>query len=331
MNASDSGNSGKIDRVRRPGSVFACRFDEFEAFEEAFQGVDLDFRQLDCGPLEANLKCVDTPSVVLSECQLGRKIEQKGQPDSGTRTFAVPAAETFNVRWRGKSVGPRSFLCFPPGEEIDCVSHSGFHAFAVVVPEWRLQEAAERRGVSSIDELLPESDVVESATGCLHIRRMARRLIDSPMVQSELLRNPFYLDSIEIDFVEALVDELTIGRAPESRPMASVRNRALRAALDVICHSDGPPSTVAELERSCGASSRTLRYAFLEHFGSSPMQYVLAYRLNQVRRKLLREPPVRGKISDVANEFGFWHMGDFASHYRRFFGELPSETFANFR
>ena len=61
------------------------------------------------------------------------------------------------------------------------------------------------------------------------------------------------------------------------------------------------------------------------------MQYVLAYRLNQVRRKLLREPPVRGKISDVANEFGFWHMGDFASHYRRFFGELPSETFANFR
>jgi len=71
--------------------------------------------------------------------------------------------------------------------------------------------------------------------------------------------------------------------------------------------------------------------AFLEHFGSSPMQYLLAYRLNHVRRKLLQEPPVRGKILDVANEVGFWHMGDFASHYRRFFDELPSETFANSR
>ena len=331
MNASDSGNGGKINQGRRPGSTFACRFNEFEAFEEAYQGVDLELRQLDCGPLEANLKGIDTPSVKLSECQLGRKIEQKGQPENGIRTFAVPAAESFNVRWRGREVGPRDFLHFPPGEEIDCVSNPGFHVFAVGVPEWRLREAAERRGVSSIDELLPKSDVVESATGCLHVRRMAKRLIESPIAQPELLSNPFYLDSVEVDFVEALVDELTMGRAPNSRPMAGVRNRALRSALDAICNSGGLPLTVAELEKSCGASSRTLRYAFLEHFGSSPMQYMLSYRLNQVRRKLLQERPVRGKISDVANEFGFWHMGDFASHYRRFFGELPSETFANSR
>lgn len=331
MNASDSGNSGEKKRGRRPGSAFTCRFDEFEAFEEAYQGVDLEFRQLDCGSLEAILKCVDTPSVVLSECQLGRKIEQKGLPDSGIRTFAVPAAESFNARWRRKDVGPRNFLQFHPGEEIDCVTNPEFHVFAVGIPEWRLREAAERRGVSSIDELLPESDVVESVTGCLHVRRMARRLIDAPIAQPELLSNSFYLDSIEVDFVESLVDELTMGRVPDSRPMAAVRNRALRSALDAICNSDSPPSNVAELEKFCGASSRTLRYAFLEHFGSSPMQYLLAFRLNQVRRKLLQEPPVRGKISDAANEFGFWHMGDFASHYRKFFGELPSETFANSR
>lgn len=331
MNASDPGKGGKLNRGRRPGSISACRFNEFEAYEEAFQGIDLEFRQLDCGPLEASLKCVDTPSVKLSECQLGRKIEQKGQPESEIRTFAVPAAESFHMRSRGREVGPRDLSRFSPGDEIDCVTNPGFHVFAVTIPEWRLREAAERRGFSSIDELLPESDVVESVTGCLHIRRMARRLIESPIAQPELLSNPFYLDSIEVDFVEAFVDVLTIGRVPESRPMAAVRKRSLRRALDAISHSDGPPLTVGELEKSCGASSRTLRYAFLEHFGSSPGQYLLAYRLNQVRRQLLQEQPVRGKISDVANEFGFWHMGDFASHYRRFFDELPSETFVNSR
>lgn len=30
--------------------------------------------------------------------------------------------------------------------------------------------------------------------------------------------------------------------------------------------------------------------------------------------------------ADVANNWGFWHMGRFAADYRKFFGELPSET-----
>jgi AraC family ethanolamine operon transcriptional activator len=32
------------------------------------------------------------------------------------------------------------------------------------------------------------------------------------------------------------------------------------------------------------------------------------------------------RIADVANRWGFWHMGQFAADYRRQFGELPSET-----
>ena len=31
-------------------------------------------------------------------------------------------------------------------------------------------------------------------------------------------------------------------------------------------------------------------------------------------------------VADAANEWGFWHMGQFAKDYRRMFGELPSET-----
>ncbi|UCG61547.1 MAG: helix-turn-helix domain-containing protein [Candidatus Zixiibacteriota bacterium] len=31
-------------------------------------------------------------------------------------------------------------------------------------------------------------------------------------------------------------------------------------------------------------------------------------------------------IADVANHWGFWHMGQFSADYRRLFGELPLET-----
>ena len=32
------------------------------------------------------------------------------------------------------------------------------------------------------------------------------------------------------------------------------------------------------------------------------------------------------KVADVAARYGFYHLGHFAAHYRRRFGELPSET-----
>ena len=74
-----------------------------------------------------------------------------------------------------------------------------------------------------------------------------------------------------------------------------------------------------------GVSERTLRYAFREQLGVSPKQYLQLVRLGGVRRNL-QLAAAGVKIVDVANRWGFWHMGQFAADYRRQFGELPSET-----
>ena len=71
--------------------------------------------------------------------------------------------------------------------------------------------------------------------------------------------------------------------------------------------------------------ARTLNYAFREIFGVTPKEYLQVTRLDGVRKDLHRREP-SAKISDIANKWGFWHMGQFAADYRRQFGELPSET-----
>jgi len=45
-----------------------------------------------------------------------------------------------------------------------------------------------------------------------------------------------------------------------------------------------------------------------------------------VHRELRRADPSNTRVADVANEWGFWHMGQFVADYRRRFGERPSET-----
>jgi AraC family ethanolamine operon transcriptional activator len=57
----------------------------------------------------------------------------------------------------------------------------------------------------------------------------------------------------------------------------------------------------------------------------TPKQYIVATRLVGVRRALLNARP-GAKITSVANDWGFWHLGRFSSDYKRMFGELPSQT-----
>ena len=83
--------------------------------------------------------------------------------------------------------------------------------------------------------------------------------------------------------------------------------------------------TVQEVRAAVGVSERTLQYAFREQLEVTPKQYLQSVRLNGVRRDL-RRAGAGAKIVDVANRWSFWHLGQFASHYRRQFGELPSET-----
>ena len=72
-------------------------------------------------------------------------------------------------------------------------------------------------------------------------------------------------------------------------------------------------------------SERTLQYAFKEQFGLTPKSFMRAWQLNQVKRAMhLNGAGCR--ISEVAGEYGFWHMGQFAADYRKLFGELPSCT-----
>jgi AraC family transcriptional regulator, ethanolamine operon transcriptional activator len=51
-----------------------------------------------------------------------------------------------------------------------------------------------------------------------------------------------------------------------------------------------------------------------------------AVRLNGVRKQLRHADTSTTRVADVANDWGFWHMGQFAADYKAFFSEKPLET-----
>jgi AraC-like DNA-binding protein len=102
-----------------------------------------------------------------------------------------------------------------------------------------------------------------------------------------------------------------------------------RFRADILMFGDSDlstPKTISELCKITEVDERTLRNVFYEQFSVSPKKFINSYRLNKVKNALNRFESSDFNVSDIANAYGFWHMGQFARDYHRLFGELPSET-----
>lgn len=113
---------------------------------------------------------------------------------------------------------------------------------------------------------------------------------------------------------------------------STVVPRTVKRAQEILRAHLELPITLEELCTLTGASSRALQQGFARHTGTSPMAWLRELRLDHVRGRLQASAGdgtsigTAVKVADVAARYGFFHLGHFAAHYRRRFGELPSET-----
>lgn len=88
----------------------------------------------------------------------------------------------------------------------------------------------------------------------------------------------------------------------------------------------GEPLDVDYLANELGVSRRTLYRSLRLWPGVTPAGFVKTLKLHAVRRRLLAAPEQPGEVASIATEYGFTHLGRFSGDYRKFFGELPSQT-----
>jgi len=83
--------------------------------------------------------------------------------------------------------------------------------------------------------------------------------------------------------------------------------------------------TIADLTRITGVSGRALYEGFKRFKGVSPKGCLRSIRMQAAHKELLegKEPD---DVTRIAERWGFSHLGRFASHYQKIFGEKPSQT-----
>jgi AraC family ethanolamine operon transcriptional activator len=118
------------------------------------------------------------------------------------------------------------------------------------------------------------------------------------------------------DETDEFSDELTLRR----------QRRLVELAAIYVESRQEYRTTVTEICQALGVGRRTLEYAFREVLGTSPKAYFMQRALERAHHKLQLSTPAESTVTQVATEFGFWHLGRFAVTYRTAFGETPSET-----
>jgi len=109
-------------------------------------------------------------------------------------------------------------------------------------------------------------------------------------------------------------------------------SRSLPHALskvDIVCDhiqgSAGSPMTIGDMEEISGLSEQELDDAFRSRFNCSPQEWQRNSLLDRAHH-LFSSRENTPSVKSVSYELGFSSVGSFSSHYRRRFGEFPSDT-----
>jgi AraC family ethanolamine operon transcriptional activator len=114
---------------------------------------------------------------------------------------------------------------------------------------------------------------------------------------------------------------VTGAESPRLQSLQTVQR--VKAILEEYADS---PIHISELAVVVGVSERTLRRAFNKYYGFGPRTYLFLRLVNKVRQNLLRADPDETTVTEVLTKWGVWEFGRFSGRYKRFFGELPSDT-----
>ena len=101
------------------------------------------------------------------------------------------------------------------------------------------------------------------------------------------------------------------------------KHPALQNACDFIKTNLHRKIMILELKQHTKCSERTLQLIFKKHLNKSPFQYIEEQRLLKAH-ELIKQYKQSKKITDIAREAGFRHLGRFSVNFKKRFGIHPS-------
>lgn len=295
-------------------------------------GWDQLYDQLSAGRFSGQLTELRLPQMQIFRESTSQALRQSCRVWSDSFWFGVPHAsgsenQALPTRINGRLHGHNDIMVRPGSEPFELVTPPSHSLFGVVVKRLALMDAANAQGCVVDWAALQGAELlhVQDAARSLCVQTLQALLQPDPMAQHGMGRR--HADGLQDAVLDVMLHMLDSSEVDTSTRNSFARRQGVvsRARAHLLAHPD-QPVTVPELCQQLHVSRRTLQYCFEDVLGFSPIQYLRAIRLNGARRHLREPNPCHQTVHDVAAHWGFWHLSQFSSDYRKLFSETPSET-----
>jgi AraC family ethanolamine operon transcriptional activator len=302
---------------------------DIDQFSEVVNQWDLYFRQIERGKIDCGLVQIVKPDFNFIRMKFNRVVDQQGGSAPGFHTFLSITDPSGWVEWCGQKVLENSVIYHGPNCNFETLTNQNWCAFITSISETRLQQVAAGLGYPEVLALLKDSVPITPADGSRvqSLRQLQQLYLDTlgdcALSSSSLTRYQQLLEQLVCEEIVLIVMDRQLNQVSTS---FRARSEAMNNAIGYIRGNARDAVSVADVAQESGVSRRTLDRAFKEGLGLSPKHYIREIRLEGVHKELMGDDD-KFSITDIANEWGFWHMGDFARDYHQKYDELPSETF----
>lgn len=305
------------------GVVLDFTFDDFDAMAITPNAWDQHYLKLTKGPFAGTMHGAHTSAMQIGGVSWSSGVLVTGAVPRGAVTFAVVGGQGGLARSHGVAVQADQMVAVPDRDELNFMHPCGADVLCVSLAHHVLDRAAGIlfgevwRDAVPRNQVLTVRDTAKLAAGI-------RRLEDVALRRGAVrLAEPAFGRMLEEAAAETVAAQIA---AVLPHRVASAQRRWLaRRVEDYLRANESRPISIAELCAAVGAPERTLHHACREYFGLPPIALLRVRRLHRARRQLLE----RGRATTVtatATDWGFDHLGEFATAYRLLFGETPSQT-----
>ena len=234
--------------------------------------------------------------------------------------LGIPLAHQEESRINGLTVRQDTIMCRPGGCDFQLSTPQDYDLYGLVVDRSKLIKMASIHGVDlNWKELTEHGRLGVPAKTLEEVRFVLARLLS---VQNKTTPSRLQQDIVMMALLEVLKEETP---QPAKTQSYFHRKKVVDCARQFLDHHLDEAVTVTQLCEIANVSRRTLQYSFESILGVSPIQYLRISRLNGVRRSLVQAQHGQA-VSDIAAQWGFWHLSQFAKDYKQLFGETPSKT-----
>ncbi|RLA28198.1 MAG: hypothetical protein DRR11_17035 [Gammaproteobacteria bacterium] len=231
----------------------------------------------------------------------------------------------------GVELSPYGMIVARTGAQREIVVNSGYESVALLAPPKVLQEHLTLRRLK-VDFELPENVEVWHADKDVarNLFELGTRIVETAeKTPGTFNENHWARYGAQVEYMDSLfttIESCDLSETAESDKKGKSYSKIVRKCESYTLNLDGRRPYLSELCETANVSERTLQYAFHDMMGMSPLTYLHRLRLHRARDELRGATSDSTTVTDVAMNWGFWHLGEFSRAYRNCFDEVPSST-----